>query len=99
MNRQNYERPKFFQKRYHVTPSTIYWTTCDGEVLTLSEMKDSHVQNTLNYITRRSQQWESARTLAEERTGTDIGEYIINGKLGVEWFDLFVAEIKRRQEA
>lgn len=75
-----------------------YWTTGDGESLPVSDMEDSHIQNTLNYITRRSQQWEVTRELARERNGVDVGEYIINGKAGREWFDIFVAEIKKRQE-
>jgi hypothetical protein len=73
------------------------WTTGDGESLNVEDMEDSHVQNTLNYITRRSQQWELTRELAKERNGVDVGQYIINDKLGSEWFDIFVAEIKRRQ--
>lgn len=75
----------------------VFWTTGDGESMLVHDMEDSHVQNTLNYITRRSQQWELTRDLAKERSGVDVGEYIINGKPGREWFDIFVAEIKRRQ--
>lgn len=74
-----------------------YWVTGDGTSIEVSQMEDSHVQNTLNYITRRSQQWEVTRQLAKERNGVDVGEYIINGKPGSEWFDIFVAEIKSRQ--
>jgi len=75
----------------------IYWVTGGGESINIEDMEDSHLQNTLNYITRRSQQWEVTRELALERNGVDVGEYIINGKSGSEWFDIFVAEIKRRQ--
>lgn len=73
------------------------WLTGEGESINIEDMEDSHVQNTLNYITRRSQQWETTRELALERNGVDVGDYIINGKPGSEWFDIFVAEIKRRQ--
>lgn len=76
----------------------VFWTTGEGEPLDIEDMEDSHVQNTLNYITRRSQQWEVTRELALERNGIDVGEYIVNGKPGSEWFDIFVAEIKRRQQ-
>lgn len=76
----------------------VFWTTGEGESLPVSDMEDSHIQNTLNYITRRSQQWEVTRELARERNGVDVGEYIINDKPGHEWFDIFVAEIKKRQE-
>lgn len=74
------------------------WLTGEGESINIEDMEDSHVQNTLNYITRRSQQWEVTRELARERNGVDVGEYIINGKAGREWFDIFVTEIKKRQE-
>ncbi len=78
-------------------PPQHTWMTGDGTTLLVTYMEDSHVQNTLNYITRRSQQWETTRELARERNGVDVGNYIINGRPGSEWFDIFVAEIKRRQ--
>ncbi len=79
------------RKRYH------FWTTGNGESIRLDKMENNHLKNTLNYITHRTQEWENVRSLAMERHDIDIGEYIINNKLGSLWFDLMVTEIKRRQ--
>lgn len=90
-------KPRFFRQRADIKPIT--WTTGDGAVLELHEMEDKHLQNTLSYITRRAQEWEQVKKLALERTGVDAGEYIINGRYGHVWFDLFVKEVKRRQQS
>ena len=95
---RNMKPSPFFQSR-QPRPPLIYWTTGDGESVPLHEMEDSHLQNTLNYITRRSQDWESVKALAYERTGRDLGEFVINGKPASEWFDLMTAEVARRQDA
>lgn len=88
------DEPRFFNRK--PKQKEIVWTTGHGEVLTLAEMEDSHVQNTINYLTRKSFEWEHAKAKAAEQ-GVDLGDLIVNKRVVGDWLTTFYTEVQRRQ--
>lgn len=88
--------PLFFNRRSK--PAKPTWTTRDGEIIPINEMKDSHLQNTINYLTRKSFEWEFSRELAAKK-GVDLGEMIVNKRTVTEWLNILIDEVSNRQEA
>lgn len=98
MKKNAYVSPQEFSRVLKEGSSAVIWSTGSGESIKLDEMEEQHLRNTLSYIHRRMEQWNEARTLSKAR-GQDIGKYFVNGRTGMEWFDLMSAELRRRQLA
>jgi len=85
--------PRFFRPP---EPTAPVWVTGQGERIPINKMEDSHVANTISYLTRRKDAWDRAIEVARE-SGVELGSMIL-GKLTIEqWLANFYAEVKRRQ--
>ena len=89
--------PRHFGPRIPFKPRAPVWVTGQGNSLSIDEMEDDHLQNTINYLVRRKQQWERAALDAAEH-GVDLGEMIVNRLTVSQWLANFYHEVKRRQE-
>jgi len=64
----------------------------------ITEMEDSHLQNTILYLVQRKQHWVDAQAEAFAMATLDLGEFIINELTIDQWLANFFAEVRRRQE-
>jgi len=91
-----FHRAQYFRRPEPPKPKAPVWFTGDGEGIPIDKMEDSHVQNTINYLSRRSDQWDVACEKASAK-GVDLGDMIVNGLTVHQWLANFYAEVKRRQ--
>jgi len=64
----------------------LIWTTRMGEEVLIKDMEDSHVKNTIIYISKRQ----------DEYTKYKLGVYEINGMEASEWVEIFREELAVR---
>jgi hypothetical protein len=92
---EEHVEPRFFNRI--PKKKVLVWTTGQGEVIRVADMEDSHLQNTINYLTRKSFEWGHAKAKALE-VDVDLGEMIVNKMSVDEWLQIFYSEVKRRQD-
>lgn len=74
----------------------IEWVTGQGEVLKLKEMEDSHLLNTIAYVTRKIDSHGITTMLAAER-GFTLPALVVNRQPAQFWIDAMLKELNRRE--
>lgn len=75
----------------------IIWSMRDGIPIMLGEMEDSHLLNTIMYLTRRQREYDDTFR-AVVKSGTIIPELVINGETVKIWLERFQKELMRRSK-